>query len=553
MRRRTSAPGRAILLALAALLIALAPAAPASAHAVLLATDPEDGAVLDTAPETVTLTFNEAVQPVGDATRLVDAAGTDQTVPATASGTAVLIDLPDLDDGAYYLNWRVISADAHPISGVLSFTVGAGTAPAAPPDTADTEPDRPWPVQTVNALFYLGLLVCCGSICFRVAIARELAPTRPRHRLVRATGTLAILTAALAVPVGALDLAGLPPGRILDPGAWTPTVQPGALLTLTATAAGLGLAYAALTRRRGRSSDVLALTGAAAAAAAPILIGHSMAFGPRWLMVAADAVHLAAAAVWAGGLAGLLVLFRNLARERVGTDDAAVVVARFSTWAGITVAALGAGGVAMAWAIHRDWDGVAASDHGRALLVKVALVALAMSLAAWNRFRLVPLIRGTGAAAALPRLRRLVRAEAAVVAGVIALTGVLVNLPPGGDEPAPTPETPAAAPAAIALRADLGGGEALLEGTVDGTGAQSLMLTLTGADGLPLEPLEVPSISATLPERDFGPLDAQVHHFGPGEYHCVIDLPLAGTWELAVQVRASAFESHTAVLDLTVQ
>jgi hypothetical protein len=35
-------------------------------------------------PETVTLTFSEAVQPVADATRLVDASGTERTVPATS-------------------------------------------------------------------------------------------------------------------------------------------------------------------------------------------------------------------------------------------------------------------------------------------------------------------------------------------------------------------------------------------------------------------------------------------------------------------------------------
>ena len=59
--------GHTVLRAVGALLLGMlfvlgAGVAPAQAHAELLSTNPEDGAVLDTAPATVELRFNEPVQ-----------------------------------------------------------------------------------------------------------------------------------------------------------------------------------------------------------------------------------------------------------------------------------------------------------------------------------------------------------------------------------------------------------------------------------------------------------------------------------------------------------
>ena len=42
----------------------------------------------------------------------------------TATASAVAVALPDLDDGAYVVAWRVVSSDSHPISGAFTFRVG---------------------------------------------------------------------------------------------------------------------------------------------------------------------------------------------------------------------------------------------------------------------------------------------------------------------------------------------------------------------------------------------------------------------------------------------
>lgn len=134
-----------------ALLTLVAPTA--SAHDQLISTDPPDGAMLDTAPSSVGLTFSEDVLDIST-TVVVD--GPNGPVPTTPSvdGTTVSAPLPaDLPDGAYTVTWRVVSSDGHPVQGTFGFTVqrsGAtdgsgstgttGVASAAPPASGSPAP-----------------------------------------------------------------------------------------------------------------------------------------------------------------------------------------------------------------------------------------------------------------------------------------------------------------------------------------------------------------------------------------------------------------------------
>ncbi len=64
-----------MLLGTLLVLLVLGGAGPASAHAALRATDPEDGSVLQRAPRHVTLTFTESVGLRDDPFRVLDPGG----------------------------------------------------------------------------------------------------------------------------------------------------------------------------------------------------------------------------------------------------------------------------------------------------------------------------------------------------------------------------------------------------------------------------------------------------------------------------------------------
>src|SRR5256885_17062051 len=102
----------------------------ASAHAELEETNPANGAHLDRAPAEVLLRFSETVSPVRGGFTVVDGNGRTVASPAASGdGSRVRLPLPgSLGDGVYVVNWRVVSADSHPVHGAFVFSVGAARA-----------------------------------------------------------------------------------------------------------------------------------------------------------------------------------------------------------------------------------------------------------------------------------------------------------------------------------------------------------------------------------------------------------------------------------------
>lgn len=155
--RRARVLAGGLLAALAVTL--LAPAA--SAHDVLIASDPAEGDTLSQSPAVITLTFNNDPLEVGSAVAVSDAAGeTVLEVEGTASGPDVTfpVDSP-LDSGDYEAHWRVASSDGHPIDGVIAFTVDAAepgpTSTAEPAETgaepgADATEENPAATETAE-------------------------------------------------------------------------------------------------------------------------------------------------------------------------------------------------------------------------------------------------------------------------------------------------------------------------------------------------------------------------------------------------------------------
>lgn len=118
----------------------VATAGSAHAHAELASANPAQGSTVDRLPATVELRFTEAV-------------GQPASVAVTGPGGATFTSAgPDVVDkvltqplepgaetpaGAYTVSYRVTSADGHPISGTVQFTVGqSGTSSAAAADVA---------------------------------------------------------------------------------------------------------------------------------------------------------------------------------------------------------------------------------------------------------------------------------------------------------------------------------------------------------------------------------------------------------------------------------
>lgn len=545
---------RAGAILLAAVLCAvgvLGTATPASAHAALVSTDPQDGATLATAPSTASLEFSEPVSIGSAGIRLFTADGDPITLDARAVDGTVTASLPALaDDARYVIAWQVVSGDAHAIAGTIAFAVGDPPAGGAPTvELPDDGVATAW-AAVAGAAQLLGLLVAAGMLFFeRLALLAAIG-TRTARRILLGAAILGT-AGAIGVAIGAMARTGAP--------AWTTLI--GALL---AAALAGSIVARELRRQPARPPGVAILIVAALALATPVLVGHSASREPRWLIAGSDLVHLGAGAVWFGGVIGLAAFLVAASRRdadgvrAVTPQHAATVLGRFTVAAAIAAGALIVTGTTMAVVILGTWDAVLGTVYGRLLLLKLGLVAVALGLAVWTRIRLVPAILarpdGDGAWALL---RGQLLREAVVLATVVVLTGALT-----GQSPNTTHETGGTAGAAqddtttttatttVSATAD----GIALTGTVEPTDdGIRIVFSLVDDAGEPVEAIEPPTAAARLAALDLGPVTRAAEATGaPGSYAVELTLPVGGAWTVDIGVRRSEFEQRTMRVTVTV-
>jgi copper transport protein len=280
-----------------------------------------------------------------------------------------------------------------------------------------------------------------------------------------------------------------------------------------------------------------------------LLDGHTRTAEPMWLLWVADAIHVLAAAAWAGGL---VVLASNL-RDRRRSDDpsgAAAMVAGFSGIAMTALLVVTVAGLAMSWALVRQPRALTSTDYGWTLAVKVGLVAVLALVGAYNRRQLVPLISRTedeaGADAAWRSLRGTVGFEVLVVALVIAVTAFLVNLRPAAEAAGIT----GAFDTVVAVDEDL---SVNLVVDPNRVGLNEIHLYVFDATGRPTGDLSDVTLNLTHPERDIGPIEREAFVAGPGHWQVTgRDLAVPGRWLIEVVIGIDRFTTATTEVEVVV-
>ncbi|MGH3139663.1 MAG: copper resistance protein CopC, partial [Gaiellales bacterium] len=431
------------------LLTAAAFPAAAQAHANLLRTDPAAGSVVANAPAQIVLHFDQQVRDV--ASTVTNDQGDAVTSGAASNAPndvrALVIPLQKgLADGDYTVRWRIVSTDGHIISGVFAIGFGAGRPPpqAAEVQTATLD----WPFLIARFAYFCGLALVIGGVVFRAVVWRPVVATlegQPRamadlRERIRATQLFTI--AAVLMLAGGWAALTRQGAEVAGVSFWEAFDHRGPVASaIQATRFG---------REFGRGIDLAAIfcvcaatafaivrrsrLGAAALAVPAIVLGvwtiivpglsgHAGDPGRGVLTITVDAFHVAAAAVWIGGLAQLVIVVPHATR---GLADAArdrarrQALGRFSTLAlGSVIVIAVTGGARALWevgAVSQVWS----TGYGRTLIVKSVLFAGLIALGYRNRHALDR----------FTEVRRRAMAELVLLAGVIAAVSLLTDLQP---------------------------------------------------------------------------------------------------------------------------
>ncbi len=421
------------------------PTRPAQAHASLTGSDPESGAALEQAPQTVTLEFSEGLDGALSRARLVDASN---QVVAEGPGyidpdnpLALRLDLPALPEGAYSVLWQARSTvDGHITQGSVPFSIGQDLSQVSllpPPATAYVTAARPPLIESLlRWAGYLALALMGGSLIFALAIWRPAYRAQEtveegtdrqaarRLRLLAGGGALgALFVSILFVLYQAWEASQGPLGGsfltallgLLDlhngPLLWARFLVLGlvALLARTLTGPGAGPA------RPWWEAAVLAL----GALLTYSLQAHGAARGIAWAVIL-DWLHMAGMAAWIGGLLPLLLSLRS--RSLPARD----LVPRFSALALVSVGALALTGLGGALLHVGSLEALLSTFYGRSLALKLGLFALLFLLGALNLLVLSPRLRAQESRAA-PGLETSVRVELALGALLLLFSGLLTG------------------------------------------------------------------------------------------------------------------------------
>jgi copper transport protein len=523
----------------------LVTAGPASAHAQLVSTDPPAGSVLSEAPDAVTVTFDEAVETGDHALRVFDADGDEidtgrLTKVDGGKGLRVTISDGAMPDGGYIVTWRILSADGHPVDGGITFRVGTTS------DEVDTtvleqllqrgEGSSALSVASIvaRALMFAGIAVTVGGTAL-IVVAWPAGAGDVRGRRVLLGGLLAAgLGTVAGIGLQAADVAGL---GLVD--AIKPSVAFDILDTDYGRAAVLRLVLLVVgavalhfirptTIRSPRWYVPLAVLGGAILTTVTFS-GHART--GRWISLAgpADVIHLTVGALWVGGLV-MLALAVLPVSGRSGAFD---VAKRFSPVALVSVVLVTITGSVQGLRQLDGLDGLVDTTYGRLLLVKVLAVTAMVALGLSSR-------QATFADHAEPglrmaQLRQSVIGEASLAAIVIIATAMLVAANPSGaaDEPesfSATRVVDGTLLEVIVAPAATGPVDVHVYVQNPTSGLTDGVLDATATLALPDEDIDgvvVPLIPAGR------------NHFSAYD----VEVPIAGDWELDVNVVVDEFDS----------
>ena len=403
-----------------AVLVALAAPVAAFAHASISGEYPRYRQRLHTPPQQVVIRFDQTVDVLPNAIRVLDPSGRNFALPAHAVRRGIAARVLHLPRGGYTVRWKALSNDGHVVNGVYTFGVGV---PAPPVMDAVGAQGPTTTEHVVRWLYFVGLALLVGGLGFELLVARVSASRR--FWLLVGLGAVGVLEVGIvAFLLRAEDALQLPLSAFLY-GDLSP-ISGGTRFGQAFIAMELGFAVVTALVFLAWLTDRRVLLWAAfvvglGLASGLSLSGHSSATRAESL---ADWFHLCAAMLWIGGLVQLAVVARSVAAFR-----------RFSRLATVCVAVLILAGTYLTVERFPTPSDLWTTHYGHVLLIKLGLVCVALLWGAAHQFLVMPRLEQVGG-----RVGRSLLAESAVAMSVLLVAAILVDSKPP-ERPVPITST----------------------------------------------------------------------------------------------------------------
>lgn len=541
---------RRVLVIVALLLAALLVTNSVLAHANPERFEPPPNSVLDKAPTEIRMWFSEPLEQQFSKINLRDKDGNILNTPATQidpnDPTQMSMVPGDLPDGLYTVVWRALSAaDGHPTIG--SYPIVIGDASLLRTTTNQVDNSIHFDSASIRWANLVSLALTMGGISFLLFVWTPAAPQSTpavENRilklvwvgwvLVGVTGFLLLLL-QYSLATGNPILTGIDGDSLNSVVAETRFGH----LWLSRTAVWAGLGGALWFARTDRWFYLVSLVLGGIILAINSAFSHANAAYDLTVSVASDWLHLAATALWVGGLFYFISIIGPVRRTfQPAAPILGNLVGRFSNFARVSVATLFITGLYAAWLQVGSVDALLNTPYGQALLIKLILIVPLIGLAFIN---LVFTHRGLEAGKEIwgTRLRGLLGVEIVLTISILVAVGAMTSISPArttfaqqlANPPAPDPQP-------IKDVSTVNGLLIQFDATPGWVGENTFTLKLVDSNGNPINDASLIRMRFESQSQNIGESELRPVNVAEGVYRASgANLSAPGDWRIRVTIQ----------------
>ncbi|MDE5053227.1 copper resistance protein CopC [Niallia taxi] len=372
----------------------------ASAHAYIVNSSPSENESLDDSPTKATIEYNEKIQSGFAVLNVTNSAGEKvDEGNVIVEGKTISVDLKaNLKNDVYTMEWRVVSADGHSITGLVPFSIGELPEGVVLPQEQYTADKSSMVSVSINkVLLYSGFSLYMGLVLFYLVWFRpnglepKIAGRTKRYAVVALTliglGLLSFIVIQTQVNAGVSFFQALKPSLLLET---LQSTKEGTIWSIQMVLFLLLVLAQVLIFKKGallkKIMWILPLISFVGILLCKAFIGHPSSSPYENVAIIMNFFHLTAASIWLGGIIVIIFLLKEgvFAKEGEQHDIYWNTLQSYSMWALFTVAVLAISGAVNGSLLIPDFHSLVSTAYGITLLVKVGIFALMIGFGAYH-------------------------------------------------------------------------------------------------------------------------------------------------------------------------
>ena len=515
----------------------------AMAHSYLVKSNPSQNEVLSETPQTISLQFSEAIQSSFHTINLVNSKGEkiklEKTNVSKKNPSILEAQLDsDLEKSTYTVQWKVLSADGHSISGTIPFSIRTNIDNTSLMEAKSNSDTPKGDMIGLRFLLYISFALYIGVIIFHLFLYDKSLHAAHNDIYSKSSNFIWLSLIGMAISL----ILNLPLQTTLNADvSWTEIFTSSYLVdTIYKTTYGdiwilqiflliiLVISTYLAIRKKFHSPIkhwIIPLLTFVGLLLTKAMSGHANSTNPKFIPVLMDLLHLSASSIWIG----VLLVFVLLLPRKITNENKELYwnsINRFSLWATICISVIVVTGVYSSLLYVPTIYSLFHTLYGKLLIGKIGLFVIMLLLGAFH------FVKGKKRGAI--ELKFSILIELVVGLFVVIMVGILTNSATALSSPGPFTQS----------KVMENGYEVSLQISPNIEGENSFDVTIVDEEGKKVENVEQMSLTFRHLDMTMGENTIVLKQIATGKFQTKgLYANMAGNWNVTVHVLTKSLDS----------